>query len=297
MKNKLTFIFVIAIIIALWAVLFILSQGVDVSVLNPKGWVALQEKNLIITAVLLMSIVVVPVYILTFLIAWKYRASNASAVYDPDHDHDLRVEIFWWAVPITIILILGTITWKTTHELDPFRHLDSNARPLTVYVVALNWKWLFIYPEQGIATVNFVEFPENRPIDFWITADTPMNSFWIPSLGSQIYAMAGMTTQLHLIADQVGTFNGLSANFSGEGFSGMKFVAQSVSQSDFDQWVHSVQELPTILDADEYVRLAAPSSNVPTMYFGSADMGLYNTVVLKYMTPNVSIPAMDHDAH
>jgi cytochrome o ubiquinol oxidase subunit 2 len=296
MHNKYTLLLVGLIAVGLAAVLWVLSQGVDIPLLDPKGLIALKEKNLIITAVLLMLIVVIPVYILTFLIAWKYRADNTSAAYTPEHDHDLRIEIFWWAVPITIICILGVITWKSTHDLDPFRPLDSTVKPLKVQVIALNWKWLFIYPEQGIATVNFLQFPENTPINFEITGDSPMNSFWIPALGSQIYAMAGMSTKLHLIADGIGSYDGLSANFSGEGFSGMKFVAQSVSHEDFDQWVLSMQQIPSILDTHEYARLAAPSSNLPASYYGSVDLGLYNTVVLKYMSPHTSMPAI-HEMH
>lgn len=296
MNNKYSLLLVGFIAVGLAAVLYVLSQGVDIPLLDPKGLIALKEKNLIITAVLLMLIVVIPVYILTFLIAWKYRADNTSASYTPDHDHDFRIEIFWWAVPIIIICILGVITWKSTHDLDPFRPLDSTVQPLKVQVIALNWKWLFIYPEQGIATVNFLQFPENTPIAFEITGDSPMNSFWIPALGSQIYAMAGMSTKLHLIADGIGSYDGLSANFSGEGFSGMKFTAQSVSREDFDQWVSSVQQIPSALDVAEYTRLAAPSANVPPVYYGSADLGLYNTVVLKYMSPNTSMPAM-HEMH
>jgi len=296
MKIKYAFAIVLLLAIGLAAVLTALSNGIDFEVLNPKGLVALKEKQLIFVAVVLMLLVVVPVYALAFMIAWRYRAGNADAVYTPDQDHNLLDEFIWWAIPLAIIFTLAIITWKTTHELDPFKPLDSaQGKPLTIQVVALDWKWLFIYPEQGIATVNFVEFPERTPIDFEITADAPMNSFWIPSLGGQTYAMPGMSTQLHLIADGVDSYRGMSANFSGAGFSGMKFTAQSVSKTDFDQWVESVQQIPTALDNDSYRTLAVPSANAPVVYYGSADPGLYNTVVLKHLSPHVSMPALRHN--
>lgn len=286
MKPKYTFAIVVLLAVALAAVLTALSSGIDFSVLNPKGLVALQEKNLIIMAVLLMLLVVIPVFILTFAIAWKYRAGNANAVYAPDQDHNLPEEFIWWAIPLAIVLALGIITWKTTHELDPFKSLDSTVKPLTIQVVALDWKWLFIYPEQGIATVNFVQFPESTPIDFEITADAPMNSFWIPSLGGQIYAMPGMSSQLHLIADGIGSYRGMSANFSGAGFSGMRFTAQSVSQDDFDQWVRSVRQLSNGLDRTEYDVLSRPSQDEPVAYYSWIDAGLYNTIVMKFKDPS-----------
>ena len=273
-----------------------LMQGNTVAIFDPRGLIALQERNLIITAVLLMLIVVIPVFALTFIIAWRYRASNTDATYTPDHDHDLRAELVWWTIPCIIILILATITWKSTHELDPFRPLASHTKPITIQVVALDWKWLFIYPEQNIATVNFVQFPANTPVDFQITADAPMNSFWIPQLGGQIYAMAGMVTQLHLIADEVGSYSGASANFSGPGFSGMRFTAQSISQDDFDAWVQSVKQVPSTLSLDEYNTLSAPSEDTPIKYYSSTDKSLYNAIVMKFMAPprNVAMPGMTH---
>jgi len=285
-----TSIFLVLVAVGLVSLLAHLSGGIDIQILNPQGPIALEQKRLIITAVLLMLIVVVPVYVLAALIAWKYRATNTDAPYTPDHDHDQRIEIVWWTIPLLIILTLGTITWKTTHALDPFRPLDSTVSPVTIQVVALNWKWLFIYPEYGIATVNYVAFPEDTPVSFHITADAPMNSFWIPSLGSQIYAMAGMSTRLHLLADQPGTYHGLSANWSGEGFSGMKFIAQSLSREDFDSWVAAVRQISSVFDTGEYDLLALPSSHTPVRYFGHAQPGLYDYVVNKYMQPHDTMP-------
>ena len=177
-------------------------SGCHYSVLDPKGQIAADEKSLIITATLLMLIVVIPVIVLTLWFAWKYRASNTSATYLPNWSYSHRIEAVCWAVPCAIIVVLGVLTWKTTHQLDPFRPIDSKVKPITIEVVSLDWKWLFIYPEQHIATVNEIQFPAGTPVNFRITSDTVMNVFFIPQLGSQIYAMAGMQTQVNLIANE-----------------------------------------------------------------------------------------------
>src|SRR5688572_21939694 len=197
MSVKVAALFVL--IAATTGVLTWLVLGANVAVLEPAGSIAERQRGLIIFASLLSLIVVVPVFALTFYIAWKYRASNKKAKYTPDWDHHTGIEALWWAIPLALITILSVITYKTSHELDPFRPIASDKKPLTVQVVALQWKWLFIYPEQNIASVNFVQFPEDRPVNFQITSDAPMNSFWIPQLGGQMYAMSGMNTKLHLI--------------------------------------------------------------------------------------------------
>jgi len=176
-------------------------HGHSIAVLNPQGFIANKERGLIVTITLLMLIVVIPVFALTFAIAWKYREGNTAARYSPEWDHNRWVEAVWWAVPLVLITVISMISWSSSHELDPFRPLRSANPPITIQVVALQWKWLFIYPDQNIATVNFVQFPANTPVDFQITSDAPMNSFWIPQLGGQIYAMAGMSTQLHLMEE------------------------------------------------------------------------------------------------
>src|SRR5476649_775967 len=177
-----------------------------IAVLSPKGQIADKERHLIILATLLMLIVVVPVYVMMFVIAWKYREGNTKARYTPDWDHSNGLEFLWWAIPMAIIAVLSVITFKSSHELDPFKALSSTKPPITIQVVALQWKWLFIYPNQNIASVNYFRMPANTPVDFEITADSPMNSFWIPQLGGQIYAMPGMSTELHLMADGVGKY-------------------------------------------------------------------------------------------
>ena len=200
----------------------------NIAVLEPKGFIGIKERDLIITALLLMLIVVIPVFLFALFFAWKYRESNSKARHAPDWEHNYIAEYCWWGVPFLLIIILGVITWKSSHELNPFRPIQSDVKPIKIQVVALQWKWLFIYPEQNIATVNYVEFPEKTPINFEITADAPMNSFWIPQLGGQIYAMPAMRSKLHLIANEEGTFRGCSSNISGKGFAGMVFTAKRI---------------------------------------------------------------------
>lgn len=263
----------------------LLLRGSNMQVLNPKGAIAAQQYDLLAISTKLMLIVVIPVVFFTFFIAWRYRASNTKATYAPDWDYNLLAESLWWGVPCLIIIALAVITWRTTHELDPFKPLRSDKKPVTIQVVALQWKWLFIYPEHNIATINYIQFPEKTPINFQLTADAPMNSFWIPQLGGQIYAMPGMRTKLHLIADTTGSFRGSSANLSGEGFSGMKFTATSSSQADFDTWVQSVKKSPKQLDLDEYKKLVEPSENNPVSTYVLKEEDIYNWIVMKYMIP------------
>ncbi|MFK7606175.1 MULTISPECIES: ubiquinol oxidase subunit II [unclassified Pseudomonas] len=265
----------------------LLLGGCNWTLLNPVGQVGIEERNLIITATLLMLLVVVPVIAMTFIFAWKYRASNKDATYAPKWSHSTKIEVVIWTVPILIILALGVLTYKSTHALDPYRPLESDVKPLTIEVVAMDWKWLFIYPEQGIATVNKIVFPANTPINFRITSDTVMNSFFIPGLGGQIYAMAGMTTKLHLIANHNAELDGISANYSGAGFTGMKFKAIATSQADFDAWVNEVKASPKQLDQAEYAALSKPSQNNPVALYSSYAPNLFQTIIDKYegMTP------------
>lgn len=260
----------------------LLLGGCNMTLLDPKGQVGLDERNLIITATLLMLLVVVPVIVMTFLFAWKYRASNTSATYTPKWNHSTKIEIAVWAVPVMIIIALGYVTYKSTHALDPYKPLESDVKPVTIEVVALDWKWLFIYPEQGIATVNKIVFPAHTPINFKITSDAVMNSFFIPALGGQIYAMAGMQTKLHLIANQNAEMDGISANYSGAGFTGMKFKATATTQEEFDAWVSEVKKAPKKLEQAEYAALAKQSQNNPVELYSSVTPNLFQTIVDKY---------------
>ena len=260
----------------------LLLGGCNMTLLDPVGQVGIDEKNLIITATLLMLLVVVPVILMTIIFAWKYRASNKNATYAPKWSHSTKIEVVIWTVPILIIIALGVITYKSTHALDPYRPIQSDVKPVTIEVVAMDWKWLFIYPDQGIATVNKIVFPANTPVNFRITSDTVMNSFFIPGLGGQIYAMAGMTTKLHLIANKNAELDGISANYSGAGFTGMKFKAIATSQADFDAWVSEVKASPKQLDTAEYAALTKPSQNNPVELYSSVKPNLFQTIIDKY---------------
>jgi cytochrome o ubiquinol oxidase subunit 2 len=229
-----------------------------------------------------MMLIVVPVFALTIHIAWKYRASNSKARYTPDWDHHGMLEAIWWGFPTAIIMVLSAIIWQSSHTLDPFRPIAAEKDTLTIQVVALQWKWLFIYPQQDIATVNYVKLPQNKPVRFDITADAPMNSFWIPQLGGQVYAMSGMRTSLHLLATKQGDFRGRSANLSGAGFADMQFVASSIATNDFDNWVQGVKHQTNRLSLTEYNRLAQPSRQNILASYASTDAGLQATIIDKY---------------
>ncbi|AOJ75984.1 ubiquinol oxidase subunit II [Burkholderia ubonensis] len=269
------------------AILAGLAGCSDLHVLDPKGAVGVAEKSLIATATWAMLIVVVPVILLTLFFAWRYRASNRSATYAPNWSHSTAIEVVIWTVPTLIILFLGVLTWRTTHELDPYRPLQSSVKPIDVEVVALDWKWLFIYPEFGIASVNQLAIPVGTPVNFRITSDSVMNSFFIPQLGTQVYAMAGMQTRLHLIADEAGDYAGVSANYSGRGFSDMKFRTLAEPRAQFDAWVQKVKASSDRLDMTVYGTVAQPSEKAPVRYFSSVDPKLFHNIIAKYNNGHV----------
>ena len=257
--------------------------GCNMDVLAPKGDVGIQEKSLILIAMGLMLVVVIPVIAMTLYFAWRYRASNTKATYAPKWSHSTAIEAVVWTIPCIIIAILATITWRTSHTLDPYKPLQSNVKPITIQVVALDWKWLFIYPDYGVASVNEVAFPAGTPVHFEITSDSVMNAFFIPQLGSQIYAMAGMNTDLNLIANEPGKFAGLSSNYSGEGFSDMHFTAVATSQQGFTDWVNKAKAGASALDAQTYHSLSQPSEKQPVSYYASVKSDLYNDIIKQYM--------------
>lgn len=262
----------------------ILLGGCKLALLDPKGQIGVDERNLILIALGCMLIVVIPVIGMALYFAWRYRASNDKAVYRPNWDFSQKIEMVVWAVPILIIAVLGVITFKSTHDLEPSKPIASQEKTLHVQVVALEWKWLFIYPEQHIATVNEVAFPANVPVRFDITSDRLMNSFFIPRLGTQIYAMPGMDSKLHLIASEEGTYRGRSYDFSGPGFSGMKFQAKAMSREGFQDWVAKIKQGSSPrLDTTAYQALTKPSENNPAQYFSDADPELFGTIMAKYM--------------
>ncbi|HED3889458.1 TPA: cytochrome o ubiquinol oxidase subunit II [Morganella morganii] len=261
----------------------LLLGGCDMALMNPKGTIGAEQKTLILTAIGLMLIVVIPVIIMAIVFALRYRETR-KATYRPDWAHSNKIELVVWTVPIIIILILGTITWKTTHELDPYKPLVSDQEPVTIQVISMDWKWLFIYPDQGIATVNEIAFPVGVPVNFKITSDSVMNSFFIPQLGGQIYAMAGMQTKLHLIAEEPGVYKGISASYSGHGFSDMKFTATATpTREAFDEWVAKVKASPdTLTTTEAFDALAKPSVNNPVVYFSAVKPNLYVETINKF---------------
>jgi cytochrome o ubiquinol oxidase subunit II len=261
--------------------------GCQLEVLDPKGSVGVAERSLIATATWTMLLVVVPVILLTLFFAWRYRASNRGAVYAPKWAHSTAIEVVVWTIPALIILFLGILTWRTTHELDPYKPLESNVKPIDVEVVALDWKWLFIYPDLGIASVNQLAMPVGTPVNFHITSDSVMNSFFIPQLGTQVYAMAGMQTRVHLIADEPGDYAGVSANFSGKGFSDMKFRTLAKSPEEFNAWVAKVRASSDTLSMDRYHTVSAPSEKDPVRYFSSVDPKLFHNIIARYNNGNV----------
>ena len=215
--------------------------GGDMVLLNSKGPVAEGQSNLMMTAIYLMLLVVIPSIIMALWFGWKYRASNKDADYKPTWAHSTAIEIVVWGIPVIIIGILAWLTWWGSHKYDPYRPIESDKAPLTVQVIAEQFKWIFIYPEQNIATINEMRFPEKTPVSLRITSNFTMNSFFIPALSGQIYAMAGMQTHLNLLANSTGQYRGFSSNYSGYGFSQMRFLAHSVTEADFDQWVTAVK--------------------------------------------------------
>jgi cytochrome o ubiquinol oxidase subunit 2 len=285
MMKKLKIVIIACLLFGITAVTIWFFYSQDIAVLNPKGIIALKQRSLMITSTLLMLIVVVPVFIMTAVFAWKYRDSNKKAAYKPNWDSSHLAECFWWGIPCVIVLFLALITWSSSHELSPYKPIVTDKKPMTIQVVALQWKWLFIYPEQNIASLNFVQFPENVPINFEITADAPMNSFWIPQLGGQIYAMPAMKTQLHLMASEVGEFRGSSANISGDGFAGMVFTAKASSEKDFESWVGSVRSSGQGLTLDVYNNLVNPSQYNPPAFYLLKKEGLFDEIIMKYLMP------------
>ncbi|MGK2896238.1 MAG: ubiquinol oxidase subunit II [Candidatus Saccharimonadales bacterium] len=263
----------------------LLLHGKNIAVLNPQGVIADKQMALIVFTVLLGLVVIIPVFVMLFGIAWKYREDNPKKQkYTPDVEGNRFMEGIWWGIPVVIILILSIVTWISTHDLDPYKKLTSDKQAITIRVVALQWKWLFIYPGQGVASVNEVRFPEDTPVNFEVTADAPMSAFWIPNLGSQIYAMNGMTTKLSLQANNIGEYRGSNTNISGEGYSKMNFKAVVTSREEFDQWVHNVADSDSHLMWDTYEELAKPSQDTPVTYYHLHDPRIFGKVLAKYMS-------------
>jgi cytochrome o ubiquinol oxidase subunit 2 len=262
--------------------------GCDTVVLNPSGDIAAQQAHLVVVSTLLMLLIIVPVMFLICWFAWRYRKSNTAAEYKPDWDHSTKLELLIWGAPLLIIIVLGLITWIYTHLLDPYRPLsriDENrpiaagVKPLEVQVVSMDWKWMFIYPEQGIATVNELVTPVDVPVRFHMTSTSVMNAFYIPALAGMVYTMPSMETQLNAVMNKVGVYDGFSANYSGAGFSDMKFKYHGVTQADFDAWVAKTKASTSALTRAEFLALDKPTIKHPIMHFGSVDKGMYDLIL------------------
>ncbi|MCC7266254.1 MAG: ubiquinol oxidase subunit II [Caulobacteraceae bacterium] len=274
-----------------------LLAGCERAVLNPAGDIALQQRNLIYISTGLMLLIIVPVIVLIVLFAWRYRAGNRKATYDPKFDHSTGLELVIWSVPLLIIICLGALTWSNTHLLDPFRRLDrigpgkpadAAEAPMVVQVVAMDWKWLFIYPRENIATVNELVLPVDREVRFDITSTNMMNTFYAPTLAGMIYAMPGMQSQLHAVLNRPGDYEGFSGNYSGAGFSDMRFRLRGVSPAQYDQWVRQAQDTGTALTTESYLALEKPTERHPVTYFSSTPHGLFDRVVNRCVAPGTT---------
>lgn len=288
---RLAFLIVSGLIILGLAIL-IVTRGNTLALLQPAGTIANQQTGLLFFTVGLGMFVLVPVFVLLFSFAIRYRAGHNHS-YTPEVEGNRVIETLWWLIPILIITVLSVVTWKTTHDLDPLRPLVSTTKPLTVQVVSMQWRWLFLYPDLEVASINELRIPEKTPINFQITGDSPMSAFWVPQLGSQIYAMNGMISRLSLDANRTGTFHGSNSNISGEGYSNMDFDVISMNSTDFSSWSQRTVASSKALDWKLYKQLAEPSKDSAVKYYALTDSNLLNKVTGQYTihgTTNGSIP-------
>ena len=260
--------------------------GCSEGVLDPQGPVAGAERKILFDSLGIMLAIVIPVILATLGVAFWFRASNTRASYRPDFVYSGRIEVLVWSIPLMTVLLVGGVAWVGAHDLDPRKPIASQVKPVTVQVVSLDWKWLFIYPDQGIASVNHLVIPVGTPISLELTSAGVMNSFFVPQLGSQIYTMAGMTTHLQLQADNAGSYPGLSAQFSGDGFADMTFKADAVSGANFSQWVEAARANGPTLDARAYADLVKPSKAVAPFTYRAVSSDLFNHIVMPEMSMN-----------
>jgi cytochrome o ubiquinol oxidase subunit II len=281
MKRKKYFV-IVGLLFLLGAVT-LLGGCSSILLFNPKGPIGESERFVIITAIGLMLIVVIPVFIMAFWFPLKYRASNTKSTYMPKWSYSAKIDLVMWAVPIAIVTFLAILAWTRTHSLDPYKPIASAEKPINIEAVSLDWKWLFIYPDQNIATVNEITFPVKVPVSFKITSQTVMTSFFIPQLGGQMYAMGGMQTRLHLLADKPGTYAGHNQQISGRGYADMHFKAKAVSPEEFQAWVEKVRQSKEVLDLDRYEKLTKPSIGYyPVTYFSGVKPDLFLYILRKF---------------
>lgn len=263
--------------------LALLLSGCDLALFDSSGVTGKEIGDTILLTMGLMLIVVIPTILMSIWIPYKYHASKADDSYDPEWEHSSKIEFFAWGVPVVIIAILATITFFTSYSLDPRKELASDKEPLTIQVVAMDWKWLFLFPEEKIAVVNEVAFPVDRPVEFLVTSQSTMNSFFIPKLGGQIYAMAGMENRMNLMGTEIGEYRGISANYSGFGFAGMRFTAKVTSEEDFEQWVEGVKASGQVLTDAEYDRLIEKTRDHEVEYFSSIDPLQFKNIIESFI--------------
>jgi cytochrome o ubiquinol oxidase subunit 2 len=286
----------------------LLLGGCDLVLLAPSGDVARQQSDIMIITTVIIALIIVPVMIAIAIVAWRYRASNKQAKYDPHWDHSPQLELWVWAGPLLVIIAVGAVSWIGTHQTDPYRALDrigsgrpvpADVKPLEVEVVSLRWKWLFLYPQYGIATVNELAAPVDRPIRFKLTGDTMMDSFFVPALVGQVYTMPGMQTILHGVINKPGEYDGFSANYSGTGFTDMRFKFHGLPTQDFDAWIGKVRAAGGDLDFAAYDKLREPSRAAPVQYYAKFDADLYHRVLNMCVRPGETCKSqmMAADAH
>jgi cytochrome o ubiquinol oxidase subunit 2 len=273
----------------------LVTAGCNRGILDPAGPIAAQEKQILINSTAIMLAIIIPTMIATVAFAWWYRRGNSKATYRPDWEYSGAIEMVVWAIPALTIMLLGGITWIGSHDLDPAKPLKSNVPALNVEVVSLDWKWLFIYPDQGIATVNQLVVPAGTPVNFRLTSATVWNAFFVPQMGSMIYTMPRMATHLNLQADRQGVFEGRSAHFSGDGFPGMEFKVQSLPPDQFAMWAQGSRGAGPVLDGRGYAELSKPSSYVKPITYGAVAPGLFDAIVANRAPPN-PVPPPQHNA-
>lgn len=287
-------IIVSLVIVALFGIGWWLLRDAHLPVLSPSGSIASQQRDLIVFTVVLALVVVVPVFVMLAVFAWRYR-DGAKAHYQPEWADNKKLEFIWWGIPIAIIILLSVVTYITSHSLDPYKPIQSTKPALEVQVVALQWKWLFIYPDQKIATINDLTIPAGRPVHFNLSADAPMSAFWVPALGGQIYTMGAMNSQLHLIADHQGVYDGYNTNINGQGYAKMTFKVNALSDEKFETWVKNFDGSNHVLNQMHFDEIRQPSIEPMPMYMRLEDQNLYHNIVMKQM--NSTSDSKQHEGH
>ncbi|MES1934912.1 ubiquinol oxidase subunit II [Salinisphaera hydrothermalis] len=265
--------------------LLVSGCGVSLSTMMPVGPIGETERNITIFTILLLLFVLIPIVALTLGIAWRYRKSNTDSTYSPDWDHSWLVECFVWGGPVVILIILSVVTWISTHDLDPYKAIKSDAKPVTIQAVATDWKWLFIYPDEHVASVNEFAFPKDVPLNIRLTSNSVMNAFMIQRMGTQIFAMSGMQTQLHLMSHQTGDFAGGNYQYNGHGFAKNRFVAKAMTKQGYQQWLDKVRAEGKPLDMSRFKQFAKPSVVKNPIYFAPVSSGLFADVIGQFHAP------------